>query len=59
MRVKIKKTEQNRFTWYAQDYSPGDQLEIPDAYAQEYVDKGYVEEVKKAQKKSAKKASSK
>jgi hypothetical protein len=58
MRVKIKRTEQNRFTWDAQDYGPGDEVDIPDEYAQEYVRQGYVEEVK-AQKKSAKKASRK
>jgi hypothetical protein len=58
MRVKVKRTEQNRFTWNAQDYSPGDEVDIPDEYAAEYINQGYVEEVK-SKKKSAKKASSK
>jgi hypothetical protein len=58
MRVKVKRTEQYRFTWGAQDYGPGDELDIPEPYAQEYVQQGYVEDVKPLRK-SAKKASSK
>jgi hypothetical protein len=58
MRVKVKRTEQYRFTWNAQDYGPGDEIDIPDTYAAEYIKQGYVEEVK-AQRKSGKKASSK
>jgi hypothetical protein len=37
MRVKVKRTEQYRFTWNAQDYGPGDEVDIPDAYAAEYI----------------------
>jgi hypothetical protein len=57
MRVKVKRTEQNRITWDVQDYRSGEEADIPDEYAEEYVHQGYVEELK-AQKKFAKKASS-
>jgi hypothetical protein len=56
MRVKVKRTEQIRFTWNAQDYGPGDEVDIPDEYAAEYIRQGYVEEVKSKKSSAAKRS---
>jgi hypothetical protein len=53
MRVKVTSSE--RFTWNAVDYQSGQEVDIPDHYAEQYVDAGLVEKVH--DKKSTRKAS--